>query len=82
MERRRNVERHKSGVRGEPGSTAARAVFQAHRQHTAPARQGQHRGQTDLMPQRKGPPAPPGAVLVWGVGSAGQHTVISMVKSL
>lgn len=79
-----NVERHKSGARGEPGSTAARAAFQAHRQRTrtVPARQGEHREATGLVPQRKGAPAPPGANSVWGFGSASQHTVIPMLKPL
>lgn len=80
-----NVERHKSGARGEPGSTAAaRAAFQAHRQRTrtAPACQDEHREATGPVPHRKGLPAPPGAGLMWGTGSAGQHTVISMLGSV
>lgn len=78
------MERHKSGARGELGSTAARAAFQARRQRTrmAPAWQGEHRGATGFMPHRKGSPDPPGADLMWGIGSASQHTVISMLKSL
>lgn len=78
------MERHKSGARGELGSAAARAAFQAHRQcmRMAPAWQGEHWEATGLMPQRKGPPAPPGANLMWGIGSASQHSVVSMLKSL
>lgn len=78
------MEWHKSGARGEPGSTAARAAFQAHRQRTrtVPARQDEHREATGPMPHRKWLPAPPGADLIWGISSAGQHTIISMLVSV